>query len=559
MTETQLSTGRWLSVHRELGVSDIPFDDRPLGAYVEEHAKLRPETIALQFFDRQISYAELDQQANRLANVLLQLGVCNDDVVGIHMPNIPHYCIALVAIAKIGCSGSGVSPLLAPAELAYQLADANISVLLTAEPLLPAVHAMPDSPSCFEHLIVAKAEDFLGGEPAPAAAITGIKSHDYLMVTQSASNEFSQRPVNANDRFMIQYTGGTTGKPKGAELSVRNILHNADQTFSYRPWEVGNEMMASAFPMFHAAGLFIHISAMMYGVTALLIPDPRDIAFFCQQMVRFPPTRMGAVPTLFMMLVNAQESKNIDFSGLKLAMTGAAPLPAEDRSKIEALVGEGQLCDVFGMTETGPVHLHNPPGRTKVGSVGIPVPGADTRIVDLETGTKEMPVGEAGEIITSGPQVMLGYLNLPQESDKAMRQWQGKTWMYTGDVGYSDEEGYIFLCDRAKDMLIVGGFKVFSVEVEDKLKALDFIAESAIIGCPDPARPGNDIVNLFVQLTDSACEGDQAHYRNTITEYCRANMSPYKVPKVIHFIDQIPLTAVGKIDKKVLRQQLGNS
>jgi long-chain acyl-CoA synthetase len=244
---------------------------------------------------------------------------------------------------------------------------------------------------------------------------------------------------------------------------------------------------------------------------------------------------------------------DIDFSNLEVAITGAAPLTGTDRERIEAAIGANKLSDLFGMTETGPVHVGSPHKRSKAGSIGIPVPGADTRIVDLETGTEEMPYGEAGEIVTSGPHVMKGYRNLPDETARALREWRGKTWMYTGDVGYMDDEGYIFLCDRAKDMLIVSGYKVFSVEVEDKLKGLEFIAESAIVGTPNEKRPGNDIVNLYVELKPDAKDRDAKAISKEIQEYCRANMAAYKVPKVIRVIDEIPLTPVGKIDKKVLR------
>ena len=266
-----------------------------------------------------------------------------------------------------------------------------------------------------------------------------------------------------------------------------------------------------------------------------------------------PPTRLAAVPSLFQMLVDTPAFKEVDFSKLKIASSGAAPLSSGDRHNIEAIIGAGKISDVFGMTETGPVHVSNPPGRSVPSSVGIPVPGADTRIVDLETGTQEMPFGEPGEIITSGPQVMKGYLNLPEESANSLRQWRDKTWMYTGDVGYMDEEGYIYLCDRAKDMLIVGGFKVFSVEVEDKMQSMDQIAMTALIGQPDSNRPGNDIVHLYVEPTVAAKALDKTELEAAILAFCREHMAPYKVPKVIHIIDAIPLTAVGKIDKKALR------
>ena len=316
---------------------------------------------------------------------------------------------------------------------------------------------------------------------------------------------------------------------------------------------MGSEVFASAFPYFHAGGLGVLVAGLVFGARNIVVADARDIEELCHQMLRTPPTRMAAVPTLYMMLVNSADSAGVDFSNLKTAVSGAAPLPMEDRLRIEQLLGANKLNDVLGMTETGPVHVGNPPQRLKPGTVGIPVPGADTRIVDLETGSEEMPAGEPGEIITSGPQVMKSYLNLPDETARALRQWRGKTWMYTGDVGFMDEEGYITLCDRAKDMLIVGGFKVFSVEVEDKLKALDCIAETAVIGTPDQKRPGNDVVNLYVELTPQARGRDEDSLRETINAFCRDNLSPYKVPKNIFFIDRIPLTAIGKIDKKVLR------
>jgi long-chain acyl-CoA synthetase len=553
MSDT-LSAAPWLKIHEELGVRAPPFDDRPLAAHLEEHAEQRPHSVALQFCEREISYAELNQHVNRLANVLVELGVHKDDVVGLHMPNIPQYCIALGAISKIGCAGSGVSPLLAPGELAYQIQNANISVLISLDLLEGAVSGAGDRlPPCLRHVVQASVDGFLGGEARERASLAGRESHDYLQLVNSASEEFKQRDVHWNDTYMIQYTGGTTGRPKGAMLSVRNLLHNPEMVAVYEPFRVGEEIYASVFPFFHGAGLSVAIASMRFGARQLLVPDARDVNSFCKQMQKFPPTRMAAVPTLYMMIVNEPESAKIDFANLKTALSGAAPLPAEDRKRIEELIGPGKLSDVFGMTETGPVHVCNPPRCSVTTSVGIPLPGADTRIVDLESGTRELPFGEPGEIITSGPQVMKGYLNLPGESAKAMREWCGRTWMYTGDVGFMDENGYVTVCDRAKDMLIVGGFKVFSIEVEDKIKGLNWIAESAVIGTPDEKRPGNEIVNLYVQLTPEAVSRDPDLAKDEITAFCRENMSPYKVPKVIHFIDAIPLTPVGKIDKKVLR------
>jgi long-chain acyl-CoA synthetase len=196
----------------------------------------------------------------------------------------------------------------------------------------------------------------------------------------------------------------------------------------------------------------------------------------------------------------------------------------------------------------------HPNRRYKLGSVGIPVIGSDLRIVDTDTGSRVLDVGEQGEIITSGPHLMTGYLNRPDATAESLREIDGKLWMYTGDVGYLDEEGYLFLCDRAKDMLIVGGYKVFSVELEDKLCSLPQIASCAVIGTPDERRPGNDVVNLFVELAEAYKQSNPDQLAEQITFFCRANMAAFKVPKKIHFIDAIPLTAVGKIDKKSLRK-----
>lgn len=544
----------WQSVYDELGIEAPSLDDRTLGSWVEEHGKSLADNTALQYVDREISYRELDEMSNQLANALSSLGISKGDVVGIHMPNIPQYPIALVAISKLGCAGSGVSPLLMPGEIVHQIEDAGITALISFDALAnSALTQLPSIPACLKNVIVAGAADYLAPTEVAIPDINGVSCISYLTLVEGESKEFEAQSVHWNDTWMIQYTGGTTGAPKGAEISVRNIVYNVLQTSAYSPWEIGKEVLATAFPMFHVAGLGITVSAIRHGARMLLIPDPRDIEFFCKQMTRFPPTRLAAVPTLYQMLLDHPLFGDIDFSNLKVAITGAAPLTATDRERIEAVIGANTLSDLFGMTETGPVHVGSPHKRSKAGSIGIPVPGADTRIVDLETGTEEMPFGEAGEIITSGPHVMKGYLNLPEESAKAMREWRGKTWMYTGDVGYMDDEGYIFLCDRAKDMLIVGGFKVFSVEVEDKLKGLDFIAESAVVGTADEKRPGNDIVNLYVELKPEATGRDVEQISKEIQEYCRANMAAYKVPKVIRVIDEIPLTPVGKIDKKVLR------
>jgi len=353
-------------------------------------------------------------------------------------------------------------------------------------------------------------------------------SLSYLDAISDASDDFSQVDVHWNDTYMIQYTGGTTGRPKGAMLSHRNIMYNTAQTSAMNPFTVGEEVLLSAFPMFHIAGLSIALNFGRHGGMMILVPNPRDTDFICAQLEKFPPTVIAAVPALYDMMVANPKFAGIDFSKLKAALTGAAPLTKSSYKALSDIIGEGKVTDIFGMTETGPCYTTNPPEFYKLGSVGIPLPKVDVRIRDVETGMKDMPLGEAGEIACSGPQVMKGYLDLPEESARALREIDGQPYMFSGDVGYMDKDGFIFLCDRAKDMLNVGGYKVFSVEVEDKLCGLDEIAACAVIGTADEARPGNDIVNLYVELSQAYKSDNEEALRDKIRGFCRETMAPYK-------------------------------
>ncbi|MXY06990.1 MAG: long-chain fatty acid--CoA ligase [Gammaproteobacteria bacterium] len=555
----QLKPGPWLAIHEELGVEPPEFDDRPLGAFVEDYAESIADNSALRYLERDISYRELNELSNRLANALATLGVGLGDVVGLHMPNVPQYGVALVAASKLGAVASGVSPLLAPAEVANQLEDASVKVLISLDtllkPMLEVLDTQGSLPECLTAVIVTGADDLRQPVGLELPILESVTCKAYLELTADASPEFNQVDLPPDHICLIQYTGGTTGKPKGAMLTLRGIMYNIVIAHLFRPWEVGTETAFNALPPTHIGGCGTFLWAFRYGARMVLIPDARDIDHYCQQMIECPPTRLSGVPTLYQMIADHPLSAEIDFSHLKFAMCGAAPITGEDRKRIEGMLQGTVLSDGYGMTEGGPTVIVNPPQRCKPESVGIPIPSVDVRIVDVETGTREMPYGEAGEIIISSPSLMKGYLNRPDETANSLREWHGRTWMHSGDVGVMDKEGYVYLKDRAKDMIIVSGFKVFSVEVEDKLAGLEFIALSALIGSPDVNRPGSEIVNLYVELTPEAKQLDPDQVRTDIREFCRAEMAAYKVPKVIHLVDAIPLTPVGKIDKKMLRDQ----
>lgn len=550
---------------RSWHMPDVP--DESIPGIVERHVHEAPDAPVIYYLGLQMTIGQVDDLANRLANMLRGLGVERGDVIGLHLPNCPQYVIGLLAAAKLGCPASGVSPLLKPDEIVYQVGNANIRVLITLDQMFSAAASSLDGrlPG-LKAAIVTGPIDFLPGWKKTLAAWTGKVPRTVLPTLKhirvcalwpdilKADNTRVFEPCRMEDVFMIQYTGGTTGNPKGAELSLRNVLSSVIQNETMVEYEIGRETFASVLPWFHIAGLSALFMGLRKRALMIVVPNPRDVKTYCKAMIKRQPTVLGNVPTLYQMLLDEPLFKQVDFSRLKIAVSGAAPAPVELIRRVEEIIGQGKFCEAYGLTETSPTLTINPPGRARPGTIGVPLPGTDIRIVDAETGTREMPFDEPGELIASGPQVFRGYLGLPGETSKALRSFEGHTYFYTGDVARMDKDGYITICDRAKDMLIVGGYKVFSVEVENKLKEVPEIELSAVIGTPDKDRPGNDVVNLYVQLSKVGKDmGDDA-VREKILAFCRDKMAAFKVPKHIHIIAQIPLTPVGKVDKKALRQ-----
>jgi len=560
----------WLKVYRELGVTPAApeIEERNLADYVEDNVRNTPAHVALVYTDKGVetTWAQLDAFANRFANLLRSLGMQKGDVLGIHLPNTPQYVVALIGAAKAGVAVSGVSPLLTRPEITHQVNDAQVKVLLTLDRLYAgAVAPVGGDTPTLKHVLVSGPIDHfagwkkwlayrLGKVPTyPRPVMRDTQVHDYWRALEAQPDARVYTKIDFDETIYIQYTGGTTGKSKGAELTLRSMFTNARQGEAFSPPEPGRDVWGVAFPFFHLAGLSFLLASIQHAAKFLVVPDPRNVDMFCAMMKQHPPTVLVNVPTMYMMLTDSPRFREIDFSRLRLAVSGAAPFPVEAIRRLEAIIGEKRLCEGYGMTEASPGLTYNPPRRPKTGSVGIPLVGTDIRIVDVETGTREMPIGEPGEIIARGPQIMKGYLNMPDATARAMREFDGQLYLYTGDVASMDDEGYLTIRDRSKDMLIVGGYKVFSVEVESKLKELDFIELCALIGLPDEKRPGNDVVTLHVQLTGAAKARDRGELEQEILAFCRASMAPYKVPRSVHFHDALPLTAVGKLDKKALR------
>jgi len=549
----------WLSTYAELGQQweqIPPLPEKTLSDYVRDHGARYGDRIALAYLGVSITYRQLDQLVDRLANGLQAQGIGPGSVMAIQLPNVPQYVVAMTAAARLGVVLTSLSPLLTPREAIAQCEDAQVNVLLTLDALYEAMgEKLAEAVPTLKLILVSTATELMPNLPKATPNPVGVErvrvqGLDALL--QAASVEPVRVPVSIDKILYLQYTGGTTGKAKGAQLTSRNIFINNVQANVFYGYREGMETVASAFPFFHIGGAAVLLNAIRTASTFLVIPDPRNMEQFCGAMKMHPPTVLAGVPALFQMLMASDSFRSLDFSGLRMAISGAAPFAEEEIKRLETIIGKNRFCEVYGMTETAPVQTLNPANKFKPGFVGVPLPGTDLLIVDAETGLDPMPLGEPGEVIVSGPQVMQGYLAAPDANAKALRERDGKIWMYTGDIGFLDQDGYLKICDRSKDMLIVGGYKVFSVEVETKLAEVPFVAMSAVVGKPDTARPGNDIVQLYVQVRPGTTLSE-AEMREALTSFCRSNMAPYKVPKEIHFVDAIPLTSVGKIDKKALR------
>lgn len=527
-----------------------------------------PEKMGISFLGVELTFGELDRYSNIFANMLIEKGFQKGDCIGLNLPNIPQYIIALLGAIKIGCVITGVSPLLSEDQIVYQLNDAEAKGIVTLDAVFAAriVKIAAKLPK-LEFIATTSVGDFLPKAKAfigkllgkiPKGKVTPIEGKiivDFMSILKDDqySPELPDVTITPDDLLFLLYTGGTTGPPKGAMLTNRNVAADMLITQAWIDWEHGKGMALSGFPFFHIAGIFFCINAIYLGWPQILIPNPRDTDKICKGIAKYKPTVLVNVPSLFQMLLENPKFKALDHSQLECCISAAAPFPAESQKDLESIVGEGKLLEVYGMTETSPLTTMNPSrGKRKLGSIGLPLINTDIKLVDPDT-NEDVPIGESGEICTKGPQVMKGYWNRPEETKKAIDE---NGYMHTGDVGVFDEDGYLKIVDRTKDMIIVGGFKVFSSKLEDVLAQHPAINTIATIGVPNLDRPGSELVKAYITISaDYDYDGDEAALTNEIREWAKTKCSPYEIPKFIEIREELPLTLVGKVDKKVLRKE----
>jgi acyl-CoA synthetase (AMP-forming)/AMP-acid ligase II len=336
-------------------------------------------------------------------------------------------------------------------------------------------------------------------------------------------------------------------------LTHRNVVADILQCNQWLKIQPGSEVYLSAFPFSHLAGLALGMTAMSMGHTQIIIPNPRDTRHIANEIACYRPTIMAFVPSLYRMLLQDSKFKTLDFSSCRVCLSGAAPLTPELMEEIEFVVGKKKVVEVYGLTETFILTMNPYQGKKKAGSVGIPLQSTRVKIVDLGNGKQEMPIGEEGELIAQGPQIMTGYYNVSKETERTIREFEDQKWIFTGDVARMDEDGYLSIVDRVKDMIIVGGYKVFSREVEEVLSEHPAVAFGAVVGVPNPEQPGGEMVKAIIQLTGEYANMSHHTLEGKLTAYCRKNMAPYKVPMIMEFAEEIPFTAVGKVNKKLLK------
>lgn len=551
----------WLRNYDKNVAPGLTYEEKTFAEKFAETVAKYPDKTALIYMGRSLSFREVDELSNRLANFLIASGLRPDDVVGLHMPNIPANYIGVIGVQKAGCVSTGLSPLLTASEMQHQLIDSGTKVVLTVDILYDRI-AEVAAKAPFTTVVVTEIADFLPGikrvlgkllKKIPTAEVEPISGKivkRFMDVMKEAPADPVQVKRGFDDMIFMMYTGGTTGPAKGAMLTQRGYMSNRQQVLAWLDLKP-EDIALSAFPLFHIAGLALGGFTMTNGITQICVPNPRDSHFLIECLKAYRPTFVVNVPTVYFELLKLPAFRKLDLKKhLKWCLSAAAPFPAEYIKDLESIIGRGNFIELYGMTEMSPVMICNPRyGVKKPTSIGMPISDTLVKLIDPETGQPAKP-GEPGEIVITGPQIMKGYYKKPEETANAVRGG----WMHTGDVATMDGDGYFYIVDRVKDMVIVSGFKVFTRELDEVLAKHPDIEMAASVGIPDPERPGSERVAIAIVLRPGIAGDDEKKAK--ITQYLRDNVAAYKVPRVIEFMDALPTSGVGKILKREIKKML---
>jgi len=531
---------------------EIQFEKITLPEVLTKNAKQFPHVPALLFMGKKISFPELEGLVNRFSRALLDLGVKKGDKVAILLPNLPQIVIAIYASFRIGAVAVMNNPLYTERELEYQFNDSDSTVLVSLDLLHPRVMKIRDKTK-IRKVIYCHINDYL---PFPKKQLFPIAKKQMFRKIEPQNGvyefldligKYSDAPLeNAaawDELGALIYTGGTTGVSKGVMLTHANISSNVQQFSAwFTDLKKGEDSVLAVFPFFHSAGFTaIQNYCIWMATTDILVPRPEP-ATVLEMLQKYKPRYLPAVPTIFVGLLNTEEFRKMDLSFIKGFFSGAAPLAADTLQQLKDLTGATML-EVYGLTETTPVITATPwKGKIKPGTVGTPISSTDIKIVDIDTGKEELKTGEPGEIIVKGPQVMKGYYKQPEETAHVLKDG----WLYTGDIGMFDEDGYLTIVDRKKDMIIAGGYNIYPREIDEILFQHPKILEACSIGVPDAYR-GETVKAYVVVKPGETLTADE------VIQFSREKLAAYKAPKMVEFIDALPKSAVGKILRKEVK------
>jgi long-chain acyl-CoA synthetase len=552
-----MSSKPWLKFYDAEVPAELVIPPLTIPDLLRHAADQYPQHPATIFMGARLTYHQLKEQVDRLAAALYRLGVRKGDRVAIMLPNCPQTIIAYYATLSLGAVTVMTNPLYVERELEHQWGDSGAKVVISLDIFWPRIAAVKDK-LLLEHIILSGIQDYMPLAKRLLAPLELRRQGKWVSVPfggniqafkKLISQSYPQPPLpdlSPTDLACLQYTGGTTGLPKGAMLTHRNLIASLSQIRAFLLYEHSEtqDIALAIMPFFHVYGMngLMNMAVHLIG-TLVLIPQP-EIKAIVDAIITERPTFFTGVPALFVALNNYHSIDQIDLTSIKVIFSGAAPLPVEVMEKFEARTG-ARITEAYGMTEASSVTHVNPlKGQRKVGSIGLPIIGTEAKIVDTEDWTRELPQGQVGELMVKGPQVMQGYWNAPDETANSLHDG----WLLTGDIAQMDEAGYFYIVDRKKDMILSAGFNVYPREVEEMLYQHPKVLEAAVIGLPDGMRGEKIAAYLVLKPGETATPAE-------IRTFCRERLAPYKQPRQIVFRDTLPKALTGKIIRRQLREE----
>ncbi len=529
----------------------------PLSELLKNTAQKYPNSVATIYFDRGITYKGLDTATDKFAAALSKLGVKKGDKVALFLPNVPQFIVSYYGALRIGAIVTAISPLYKEREVEHQLVDSEAETIVSLDMLFPIVEKVWERTK-LKRAIITNLKEFM---PFATAAIGSLlRKIPLLKIERKPNVSFFQELLRDNspeppkveinpkeDLATLQYTGGTTGLSKGAMLTHMNLVSNAVACAEWLQGKTGEECFLTVLPLSHIYGMTTGMNAPIY-LAGKMVTLPRfDAVSSLRAIEKHKVTVFCGAPTLYALLLAHRDLKKYNLKSVRFCISGSAPLPPEVQKKWLEVTG-GVLVEGYGLTESSPCTHCNPLDRSmktvKIGSIGLPWPDTDAKIMDIETGEKELGTGEVGELVVKGPQVMKGYWKMPEETATVLRG----EWLYTGDIGKMDEDGYFYITDRKKDLIKYKGYSVYPREIEDVLYEHPAIKLCAVVGKPDTIA--SEIPKAFVVLKDGATASEEE-----IKKFVNEKLAPYKAIRELEFRKELPMTLVGKVLRRVLQEE----